>query len=72
MTTRLEQAFVEASKLSSTEQDAVADWLLAELESERRWAKLFANSQETLSKLAAEAIAEHRKGQTQDLDPDQI
>ena len=60
MTTRLEQAFVKASKLSRTEQNALADWLLAELESERRWDELFANSQDVLSKLAAEALAEHR------------
>ena len=35
MTTRLEQAFTEASKLSPKEQDALADWLLAELRSEK-------------------------------------
>ena len=35
MTTRLEQAFTEASKLSLKEQDALADWLLAELRSEK-------------------------------------
>ena len=46
--------------------------MLAEFESEKRWDKLFADSQEVLSKLAAEALAEHRRGQTQDLDPDQI
>ena len=33
MTTRLEQAFVKASKLPRTEQNALADWLPAELES---------------------------------------
>lgn len=63
MTTRLEQAFVKASKLSRTEQNALADWLLAELESERRWDELFANSQDVLSKLAAEALAEHRNAE---------
>ncbi len=42
MTTRLERVFAEVSKLPSIEQDAVADWLLAELESERRSDKLFA------------------------------
>lgn len=72
MTTRLEQAFAEASKLPPTEQDQVADWLLAELESEKRWDKLFADSQDVLSKLAAEALAEHRRGQTQDFDPEKI
>lgn len=60
MTARLEQAFTEVSKLSPKEQDALADWLLAELESERRWNKRFADSQNVLSKLASEALAEHR------------
>ena len=72
MTTRLEQAFAEASKLPPTEQDVVANWLLVELESERRWDKLFADSQEILSQLAVEALAEHRSGQTQDLAPEKI
>jgi len=64
MTTRLEQAFTEASKLSLKEQDALADWLLAELRSEKKWDRLFANSQDALSKLASEALAEHRSGQS--------
>lgn len=72
MTARLDQAFAEAKKLPPKEQDALADWLIAELESERRWEKLFADSQDALSKLAAEALSEHHSGQTQELDPDQI
>lgn len=67
MTTRLEQAFTEASKLSPKEQDALADWVLAELRSEKKWDKLFANSQEVLSKLASEALFKHHSGQTQEL-----
>lgn len=58
MTKLLEQAFDEASKLPPQEQDAIAAWLLKELESERRWSEAFAQSQGTLSQLAAEAIAE--------------
>ena len=54
MTARLEQVFTEVSKLSSKEQDALANWLLAELESERRWDKRFADSQDEFSKLASE------------------
>ena len=72
MTTRLEQAFAELSKLPPIEQNAVTDWLLAELESEKRWEKLFADSQDFLSRLAAEALVEHHSGQTQELEPDQI
>ena len=72
MTTRLEQAFTEASKLPPKEQDAFADWVLAEIRSEKKWDRLFTNSQEVLSKLASEAIAEHRSGQTQELKPDRL
>lgn len=72
MTAQLEKAFAEASKLSPSEQDALAEWLFAELQSEKRWTKLFADSQDTLSKLASEALTEHRSGQTQELDPDHL
>lgn len=64
MTKLLEEAFAEASKLSPEEQDALAGWLLKELESERRWEELFAQSQEALGKLADEALREHRAGET--------
>ena len=72
MTTRLEQTFTEASKLSPKEQDALADWVIAELRSEKKWDRLFANSQEVLSKLASEALTEYHSGQTQELNPDQL
>ncbi|MCY3551171.1 MAG: hypothetical protein OXU27_14555 [Candidatus Poribacteria bacterium] len=72
MTTRLEQAFTEASKLSPKEQDALADWVLAELRSGKKWDQLFASSQEVLSKLASEALAEHHSGQTLELNPDEL
>jgi hypothetical protein len=62
MTKLLEQAFEEASKLPPEEQDAIAAWLLEELASERRWSEAFAGSQDALSKLAAEAIAEVQNG----------
>jgi hypothetical protein len=68
MTKLLEKAFQKVSALPARDQDAVADWLLQELESEQRWAKLFASSQEALSKLAAEALEEHRRGTTKSLD----
>jgi len=58
MTQLLEHAFKEASKLSDSEQDAVASLLLAELESERRWEQSFAASQDELARLADGARAE--------------
>jgi len=72
MTNLLEHAFAQASKLPPEEQDVIADWLLKELESEKRWDKAFAQSQSALSKLACEALAEHRQGETQSLDPDKL
>ena len=72
MTELLEQAFAQASKLSPQEQDRIADWLLKELASENRWDGAFAGSQDALSKLGSEALAEHRQGDTQALDPDKL
>ena len=68
MTKLLEKAFERASRLPDQEQDAVGEWLLCELESEIRWARLFSGSQDVLSKLAAEALEEHGKGETQDIE----
>ncbi len=72
MTQLLEKVLTEVYKLSPEKQDAIAAIILEELEDEQRWDKAFADSQEILSKLAAEALAEHRSGQTQELDPDQL
>lgn len=65
MTKSLEKAFAVAAKLPATEQDAFAEFLLAELQSEERWARAFASSQDELAKLAQEALAEYRAGRTE-------
>jgi hypothetical protein len=44
----------------------------AEIASEHQWAEAFAKSGSLLSRLAEEALAEHRAGLTQDLDPDHL
>ena len=72
MTALLEQAFEEATKLPAPDQDALARWIIAELESEQRWQQLFADSQDLLAELAEEALLEHQAGQTQPLDPDTL
>ncbi len=69
MTKLLEKAFAEAVKLPKKEQDKLAKWLLAELESERRWDEAFARSTDQLAQLADEALKEHRKGRTKPLNP---
>ncbi len=72
MTELLEKAFSEVSKLNESKQDSVARWLLEELASEQRWEKAFNDSQDLLSQLADEALAEHRAGKTKLLDPDDL
>ncbi len=72
MTGLLNKAFTEASKLSDLEQNLVAQWLLDELASDRKWDKAFAESEDMLGILADEALEEHRKGKTKILDPDKL
>ncbi len=72
MTRLLEEAFRKASELPETEQDTFAKWLLEELESEREWDRMFAESQDVLSRLADEAIEAHRKGETKPMDFDRL
>ena len=72
MTKLLERAMAELSRLPEAEQDALAEWLLAELDAERRWQTRFADSTDRLAELAAEALAEHRAGQTRKLAPESL
>jgi hypothetical protein len=67
MTRLLEKALAEVAKLPASEQDAVAALVLEELASEKRWAESFAKSQDTLAKLAEEALSEHAAGRTKPL-----
>lgn len=67
MTEMMEKALAEISKLPEAEQDALAALILEEIESERRWTKLFAKSEDLLTQLADEALAEHREGKTKSL-----
>jgi hypothetical protein len=62
MTTLLKQAFEEATKLPDVEQNALAKWLLDELESEKRWEQSFSESEDVLEKLADEALAAKKLG----------
>ena len=72
MTERLEQAIAQLKTLSTAQQDAIATLILAELEEEQRWDDSFARSPNLLAKLAAEAMAEHRTGKTQELDQETL
>ncbi len=70
--TMLELAFAEIEKLPPAEQDEFVAWILEELHSEQRWAKLFARSRDILSQLADEALADHKVRKTKKLDPDTL
>lgn len=72
MTRLLEEAFARVSELPADAQDELARWLLSELESERRWSKMFDESGDELARLAEEARAEHRRGETEVLDPHKL
>jgi hypothetical protein len=72
MTKLLEKAFEEASRLPEMDQNALAKWVLDELQSERAWARTFSESEDVLEKLADEAIAEKRRGKTIPLDRNRL
>ena len=69
VTKLLEKAFDEAAKLSEEEQRELAEWILAELDSDERWQRAFSNSQNKLVELADEALQEDTNGKTEDFDP---
>ncbi len=72
MTELLEQAFEKASRLPKPEQELLASRLLAELATEDAFDQVIAGSGDKLARLAQEALAEHRAGLTQTLDPEQL
>jgi hypothetical protein len=58
MTRALESVFSQLSSLPADEQDRIAGWLRAELESEVGWSQRFTRSQDVLSAMADEALAD--------------
>lgn len=67
MTKLLEKAFKEASRLPVVDQNALAKWLLEELEADKKWEHTFAESEDVLDNLADEALREHKRGRTRPL-----
>jgi hypothetical protein len=72
MTQLLQQAIAELHKLSSTDQDAIASLILAEINDERRWESAFANSQDQLQKMADKVRNDIRTGRVRDLGIDEL
>jgi hypothetical protein len=72
VTKLLQQAFAEAEKLPDAEQELLASWLLAELAAENDFDRAIADTANKLTGLAAEALAAHRAGLTEELDPERL
>lgn len=68
----LEKAIAEVHRLPESEQEAIAAWLLAEIESEKKWDELFAKPSAVIERMADEAIREHEAGLTERLDPEKL
>ena len=69
MSQLLQQAFERASELPQEQQDSLARFLMAELETERQWMELVCRpeSEEMLERMADEAMAAHGAGLAQPL-----
>lgn len=72
MTSMLKKAFDEALKLPELEQNTLARWVLQELKSDRKWEKLFAESEDMLTELAQEALRDEDRNKTTDLNVDEL
>ena len=67
MTSLLQKAFEVTSKLPALEQNILARTVLDEIESEKKWDDLFAESEDVLAQLATEALREEEQGTTTDV-----
>ena len=67
MTKLLEKAFTEASRLPLAMQNMIAERLLEDINAEAKWDDSFADSQDELSRLADEAVADFQNGKTKPL-----
>ena len=52
MTKLLERAFKKASQLPEVEQNALAKWVIEEIESESKWDKAFSSSENIYLKIS--------------------
>ncbi len=68
MTKLLEKAFTEASRLPLAMQNMIAERLLEYINAEAKWDDSFAVSQDELSRLADEAVADFQNGKTKPLE----
>ena len=64
MSKLLDEAYAAAKELPEQEQEAIGAWLLAEIDADRKWDELFAQSSEVIERMADKALEDHRRGLT--------
>jgi hypothetical protein len=72
MTTLLERAVAKAATLTTAEQDVLASRLLVEWADEDDFGRAIAATSDKLAILARRALAEHKAGLTEELDPERL
>ena len=72
MTKLLDKAFQEASKLPETTQNAIAKWIMEEMEDEKKWEASFAETEDILEQLADKALLDEKQGKTKILDVEKL
>jgi hypothetical protein len=70
MSNRLEKAIQTLRSLPQSEQDRYADFLLAQIEEDRKWNSSSIKHADKLRKLADQAIADDQAGLAEERDPD--
>ena len=70
MTTLLEKALAEVTKLAPEAQDAIATLILEELDDEQRWDTTFAATQPQLARLAEKVREDIRTGRVRKIGRD--
>lgn len=72
MTALLEQVFKKAATLPADIQDIFATEFLQEIEWESQWDTTLEKTQDALDKLTLTAMAEHKKGKTEEMGFDEL
>ncbi len=72
MTELMGKVFEVLRSLPEDQQDAVARFVLSELEDDRKWSETSRKHAEELRKLADEAADDFRAGRTSELDPETL
>jgi hypothetical protein len=72
MTKLAAEAWEKLQELDEADQNFLAQLVLDEIESERKWDELFAKSQDLLEEMGEKALREHLAGRSRPLDPDNL